>query len=336
MPKGRLERFVSDARSVKAAVIESAGEPPRYGDFPEPAASEGRTIVELVAAGIHPVVRSLAHGVHYGSSGQWPLVPGVDAVVRYDDGSLAYSGFPEPPWGTIAERISVPSSLRLPLPSGADPVRIAGGLNPGLASWLHLQTRRAELGALGTVLILGVTGMAGLLAAQNARVLGATRVIGAGRNAQGLADAVAAGATSVALSGDPERDGAAMLSALEGTSPDIVLDFLWGAAAESAFAALGRHGLDEDRADIAYIQIGAVAGPHASVPAAVLRSRKLRISGSGAGSASFADIIAQIPHYIELITNGAIDVPVQVFPLEHVSEGWNAAARGHPRVVIVR
>ena len=320
---------------MKAAVIASAGEAPRYGDFSEPGTSDGRTIVELVAAGIHPVVRSLAGGLHYGSSGQWPLIPGVDAVVRNDDGSLVYSGFPEPPYGTIAERISVPSWLRLPLPSGADPVRIAGGLNPGLASWMPLQTRQAEIGALGTVLILGVTGMAGLLAAQNARVLNATRVIGAGRDAQGLADAAAAGATSITLTGDRERDGSAMLSALEGTSPDIVLDFLWGAAAEGAFAALERPGLDEDRADIAYVQIGATAGTHASVPAAVLRSRKLRISGSGAGSASIADIIAQLPHYMQLIADGAIDVPVQVFPLQRVTEGWKAATRGRPRVVIV-
>ncbi len=320
---------------MKAAVIESAGETPRYGDFSEPGPSDGRIIVELVAAGIHPVVRSLAGGAHYGSSGQWPLIPGIDAVVRNDDGGLVFSGFPEPPYGTIAERISVPSWLRLPLPSGADPIRIAGGLNPGLSSWMPLQTRRAEIGALGTVLILGVTGMAGLLAAQNARVLDATRVIGAGRNAQGLADAAARGTTPITLSGNRERDVSAMLSALEGTSPDIVLDFLWGAAAESVFAALERPGFDEDRADIAYVQIGAIAGPVASVPAAVLRSRKLRISGSGAGSASIADIIAAIPHYMQLIADGAVDVPVQVFPLRDVSEGWNAAARGRPRVVIV-
>lgn len=320
---------------MKAAVVESPGETARYGDFPEPPESEGRTIVELVAAGIHPIVRSLAGGLHYGSTGQWPLVPGVDAVVRCADGSLAYSGFPEPPYGTLAERVSVPSSLRVPLPSGADPVRIAGGLNPGMASWLHLQKRRAEFGTLGTVLILGVTGMAGLLAVRNARALGAKHVVGVGRDAQGLADATGAGAVTVALSGERKRDGSALRRALEDSSPDIVLDFLWGAAAESAFAALGRHGLSEDRADIAYVQIGAVAGPYASVPAALLRSRKLRISGSGAGSASIADIMAQIPLYMELISNGAIDVPVRTFPLRSVTEGWNAASRGRPRVVIV-
>jgi NADPH:quinone reductase-like Zn-dependent oxidoreductase len=320
---------------MKAALIEAAGDGAHYGDFAEPGDHEGRQVVELVAAGIHPIVRSLASGQHYGSSGQWPLVPGVDAVVRSAEGVLAFSGYPQPPYGTLAERISVPSSLWIPLPEGADPARVAAGVNPGMASWLPLQARRAEIGKLDNVLILGVTGMAGLLAVRNAGILGATRVVGVGRDAQSLPDAVKAGATTVALSGDRERDGAAISQALEGSSPDIVLDFLWGAPAESAFAALGRRGLDEDRTDISYVQIGAVAGSHSAVPAALLRSRKLRITGSGAGSASIADIIAEIPRYIQLISDGAVDVPIRTFPLSQVSEAWKAAERGRPRVVIL-
>jgi NADPH:quinone reductase-like Zn-dependent oxidoreductase len=320
---------------MKAAVIEAPGDSAHYSDFAEPGDHEGRQVVELVAAGIHPIVRGLASGQHYGSSAQWPLVPGVDAVVRSAEGVLAYSGFPQPPYGTLAERISVPSFLWIPLPEGADPARVAGGVNPGLASWLPLQARRTEIGRLDNVLILGVTGMAGRLAVQNARILGATRVTGAGRGAQSLSDAVKAGATTVALSGDRERDGAAILHALEGSSPDIVLDFLWGAPAESTFAALGRRGLEADRADISYVQIGAAAGSEAAVPAALLRSRKLRITGSGAGSASIADIIAEIPRYIQLISDGAVNVPIRTFPLSMVSEAWEAAERGRPRVVIL-
>jgi len=320
---------------MKAALIEAPGESAHYSDFAEPGYREGRQVVELVAAGIHPVVRGLASGQHYGSDGQWPLIPGVDAVVRSAEGVLAYSGFPQPPYGTLAERISVPSFLWIPLPKGADPARVAGGVNPGLASWLPLQARRTEIGKLDTVLILGATGMAGLLAVQNARILGATRVAGAGRDAQGLSGAVNAGATTVALSGDNEHDGAAILQALEGSSPDIVLDFLWGAPAESAFAALGRRGLEADRADISYVQIGAAAGSRAAVPAALLRSRKLRITGSGSGSASITDIIAEIPRYIQLISDRAVDVPIRTFPLSMVSEAWEAAERGRPRVVIL-
>ena len=319
---------------MKAAVIESPGDGAHYGDFAEPGDREGRQIVELVAAGIHPIVRGLATGQHYGSSNQWPLVPGVDAVVRSADGVLAFSGFPQPPYGTLAERISVPSFLWIPLLEGADPARVAGGVNPGLASWLPLQARRTELGKLDSVLILGVTGMAGLLAVQNARILGATRVTGAGRDAQGLSEAVQASAATVALSGDCDLNAAAIVAALDGSSPNIVLDFLWGAPAESAFAALGRRGLEADRTDIAYVQIGAAAGAQAAVPAAVLRSRKLRITGSGAGSASLADILAEIPRYIQLISDGAVDVPIRTYPLSMVSEAWEAAKRGRPRVVI--
>ncbi|HEV3089991.1 MAG TPA: zinc-binding alcohol dehydrogenase family protein [Candidatus Cybelea sp.] len=317
-------------------MIDAPGAGAHYGDFAEPPDREGRQIVELVASGIHPVVRGLASGRHYGSGSQWPLVPGIDAVVRSAEGALAYSGFPQSPYGTLAERISVPSFLWIPLPGGADPARVAGGVNPGMASWLPRKARRAEMAKLDNVLILGVTGMAGLLAVQNARILGATRVAGAGRDPDGLSAALEAGATaSAALSGDRERDGAAILEALEGSSPDIVLDFLWGAPAESTFAALGRRGLDADRADISYVQIGAAAGSEAAVPAALLRSRKLRISGSGAGSASLTDIIAEIPRYVALIADGAVDVPIQTFPLSMVSEAWKTAERGRPRVVVL-
>ena len=87
----------------------------------------------------------------------------------------------------------MPKKIRISLPPGADPVKIAGGLNPGLASWLPLKARVREIGSLATVLVLGVTGMAGYLAVQHARLLGATRVVGVGRNPERLARAAALG-----------------------------------------------------------------------------------------------------------------------------------------------
>ena len=44
---------------------------------------------------------------------------------------------------------AAPIRMRIPLPSGADPVQVAGGLNPGLPSWLPLNARAAEIGELG-------------------------------------------------------------------------------------------------------------------------------------------------------------------------------------------
>jgi NADPH:quinone reductase-like Zn-dependent oxidoreductase len=320
---------------MKAAIVTGPGAAASYGDFDDPEAGEGREVVELVASGIHRIVRSLADGRHYGSTGTWPLIPGVDAVARTADGTLVYTGHPEPPYGTLAERMSVPDGFRLPLPPGSDPVSIAGGLNPGLASWLPLTARMQETGALGTVLILGVTGAAGLLATQNAFLLGATGVIGAGRSHAGLQRAAAAGAVTVALTGDQDEDTTSLAAALDGLAPSLVLDFLWAGAAEAAFAALSRRGLEEDTASISYQSIGAMAGPEAAVPAALLRSRSIRISGSGAGSVSIADVMAQLPKYMELIAAGRVEVPTRTYRLSRVADAWTAASHGPARTVII-
>jgi NADPH:quinone reductase-like Zn-dependent oxidoreductase len=328
---------------MKAAVTHAPGEAPRFGDFAEPVVSAGRELAELVAAGIHPLTRSLAEGRHYGSTGGYPLIPGADAVARTADGTLLYTGYIEAPYGTLAERMAISGGTRLP--AGADPAAVAGGLNPGLSSWMPLLAHRDQAGAarqhagpagaLGTVVILGVTGMAGLLAVQNARILGAARVIGAGRSRAGLDRAAQAGATAVPLGGDQQADAAALAAALDGETPSLILDYVWGPVAEAMFAALGRRGLHEERSDIGYIEIGALAGPQASVPAALLRSRRLRISGSGAGSGSLSAIMAQLPVYMQMIADGQVTVPTRTFPLSQVTVGWAAARDGGPRVVIV-
>jgi NADPH:quinone reductase-like Zn-dependent oxidoreductase len=320
---------------MKAAVITVPEATPTYDDFSEPQVDDGYELVELVAAGLHPIVRSLAAGRHYGSTQSWPLVPGVDVVARTLSGDLIYTGFVRPPHGTFAERMAVPKRLRIPLPPAADPVKVAGGLNPGLSSWLPLKARIREIGSLGTVLVLGVTGMAGYLAAQHARLLGANRVVGVGRDPARLARAAAAGALTVALTGNREADAAAIVEAQGGTTPSLVLDFLWASAAETVFDSLARRGLEEDAADIAYTQIGAAAGPEAAVPAALLRSRRIRISGSGAGSARIAEILAEVPAYIQLIADRSVDVPTQAVPLSSVAEAWTASGDGDSRFVVV-
>ena len=115
-----------------------------------------------------------------------------------------------------------------------------------------------------------------------------------------------------------------------------MLDFVWGSVAETAFQAFARQGSGTGNADIKYVQIGALAGAEAAVPSSVLRSRKLTISGSGAGSVGAADIKAQIPVYLELITSGSVQVPFRTFPLSDVSAAWTASAETGPRVVLIR
>lgn len=267
---------------MKAAVMFTSDSIPEYREFDEPVANEGREIANLVATGIHPIVHALAVGQHYGSLPLWPLVPGVDAVARTSNGMLVYTGA-EQPYGTLAERMLVSKTLRFPLPVGAEPVQIAAGLNPGLSSWIPLKLRAAEIDELGTIVVLGATGMAGLLAVQNARLLGASRVIGAGRNLKNLERLSTTGVRPVVLTGDREVDARSIIKALDGNAPSLVLDFVWRIPAEAAFLAFRRHGFQEDNADISYVQIGAAAGAKAALPAELLRSRRIRISGSGTG-----------------------------------------------------
>jgi NADPH:quinone reductase-like Zn-dependent oxidoreductase len=323
---------------MKAAMLYAADADPVYGDSDEPAAGPDTQLVDLVAAGIHHVTRSVASGRHYSRAAAFPLIPGLNAVARDAAGRLVFTASAPPPHGTLAERIVSPDAMRFPLPAGASPEAVAAGVNPGMASWLPLQALSAGppgTGSLGTVLVLGVTGMSGYLAVQNARLLGAGRVIGAGRSPAGLDRAAAAGAETVALTGDRDADAAALTEALDGAVPGLVLDFVWGPVAETAFRALGRPGLAEDAAGTSYVQIGALGGTEAAVPSALLRSRRVSISGSGLGSVSPAEIKARIPEYIQLIADGSVQVPYRTFPLSDIGAAWAASAQSGPRVVVL-
>ena len=323
---------------MKAAVVARAGAVPEYGDFDEPIVDGDQQLVELVASGIHTLVRSLASGRHYGSSGIWPQIPGVDAVARTATGDLVYTGYVRAPFGTLAERMAVPPG-GLVLPAGADPAQVAGGVNPGLSSWLPLQRRLAEIGSLETVLVLGVTGTAGYIAVQNALALGAKRVIGLGRDAGRLTRAQQAGAETAPLPTDSsEAVTAAVATALDGAAPTLILDYLWGNVAEATWDALssrGVRGLGDDTADISHVQIGALAGPRASLPSSLLRSRRIRISGNGAGSVPVAEIVARLPGYLQLIADGRVTVPVRTHPLSQIAAAWEAAPASDARTVIV-
>jgi len=97
---------------MKAAILDSPNSVPVYGDFAEPAAGPDTEVVDLVAAGIHHVTRSVAAGRHYGSAGVYPLIPGLNAVARTAGGHLVFTSSAPPPYGTFAERIASPRPTR--------------------------------------------------------------------------------------------------------------------------------------------------------------------------------------------------------------------------------
>ncbi|MCP2265657.1 zinc-binding alcohol dehydrogenase family protein [Promicromonospora thailandica] len=317
---------------MRAAVVNTAGEPPVCAEFADPVARPGQEPLHLVGAGLHHVVRGLAAGRHYGSDHTFPLVPGVDAVARTGDGRLVYTGFARAPWGTMAERMVTPFELELP--AGADPLEVAAGMNPGLSGWMVLSARRKEVGRLGTVLVLGATGASGTLAVRAAQALGAERVVAAGRDPESLERLRGLGAVPVSLGHDePGAVAHALAAAVDDAPPALVLDFVWGPVAEAAFAALGRGGPAADGPEIAYVQIGSLAGSEAALPAALLRSRRIRITGSGIGAFSRAELLAEAPAVLAAFADGTLQMPYTAYPLSRVGDAW--AHRGSARAVVV-
>jgi NADPH:quinone reductase-like Zn-dependent oxidoreductase len=314
---------------MKAAVVSVFDAPPRYADFPDPVASGAEEmVVDGLAAGLHPRVRSQANGSHYTSTGALPLVPGVDGVGRGPDGVARYFILPETALGAMAERTVVDVRRSVALPDGTDPVAVAAAMNPAMSSWVALR-RRISFAAGQSVLVLGATGNAGRMAVQVARFLGAERVIAAGRDERRLAALPALGATgTVRLDGD----AAARRIGEAAADVDVVLDYLWGAPAAAAMAALVTQRLDRGR-PLAWIEIGSVAGPTAAIPSAALRAARLRIVGSGQGSVGAGEIRDELPALAAEITKGTFAVDARPTPLAEVESAW--AEQAAQRIVLV-
>lgn len=321
---------------MHAAVVTSFDSPPSYQSMAAPAPQGPHEIlVDVLAAGLHPRVRSQANGSHYSSTADLPLVPGIDGVGRTTDGEIRYFVLPDTTMGSMAEQTVVDLRRSIVLPSGADPVHLAAVMNPAMSSWVALRRRvRFEPGQF--VLVLGATGNAGRLAVEVARHLGAGRVVGAARRADLLASLHALGADeTVQLDPDGGSTGSEAshrLGEVAGEA-DVVIDYLWGRPAADAMRGIVENRRDRGRA-LTWIQIGSVAGPDAPIPSAALRAANLQIVGSGQGSVSTGDILAELPELVAAISGDSFRVSPRAVPLEEVEGVW-ADRQEVDRVVFV-
>jgi NADPH:quinone reductase-like Zn-dependent oxidoreductase len=313
---------------MNAAVVNDFKQPPRYSTFPDPVPGDGEKLVTVAAAGLHQIVKSLANGTHYGSTGELPFIPGVDGVGRLEDGGRVYFGGARSPYGTFAERALAPSWMSIDLPEGLDDVTAAGIANPGMSSWVAL-VGRAKFVAGESVLILGATGVAGQLAVQIAKRLGARRVIAAGRNPKALEQLQALGADAI-VSLEQEHDAlvAAFRQDVAQGPIDVVLDYLWGAPAEALLAALSHKGLAKATPRLRYVQIGALAAPAISLQAATLRSSAIELLGSGFGSASLDQIVKAVAEFFKMAATQPFHFQAKAVALKNVESVWNTTEPG--------
>ena len=318
---------------MHAAVVSSFAEPPHYQEFEVPTpSSDAHALVEVLAVGLHPRVRSGASGTHYTRTGELPRIPGIDGVGRMLDGRLAYFVADDELPGSMAEKTVIDVRRAVFLSDDAQVEKIAAAVNPAMSSWVALR-HRVPIEPGQSVLVLGATGNAGTMAVRVAKRLGAGHVVGAGRDGDRLAALKSVGADDVVQLSD---DGGATASALAGVAAevDIVIDYLWGKPAERAIMALLTARSDRSRA-LHWIQIGAVAGPTLELPSVALRSANLHLLGNGQGAVSAKGYVAALPSLIDEIESGTLDIAVQTVPLRDVESAWLEPDAPGKRIVLV-
>jgi NADPH:quinone reductase-like Zn-dependent oxidoreductase len=280
--------------------------------------------VTVTAAGLHPIVKALAAGTHYGSTGNFPFVPGVDGVGKLENGQRVFFGAARSPFGTMAERTLAGQNRYLAIPDSVDDVTAAAMMNPGMSSWAAL-AERADFAPGESVLILGATGSAGQMAVQIAKRFGARRIVAAGRDPEALEQTKSLGAdATISLTQDRDALIAAFREEIAGNKIDVILDYLWGAPAEAALAAIAKKGLDHSSPRIRYIQIGSSAGPNISLPAAILRSSGLEMLGSGFGSVNLERLFASLANLLQEAAKEPFKIAVTAVPLRDVESLWNS------------
>ena len=320
---------------MRAALVTAFDHPPSFGSFSAPTPGPSDVLIRVRAAAVSPVVRLGASGALYAADTRLPLVPGIDGVGHLvdDPTSRVYFAFPPAPYGALAETVAVPRSLTLPIPDGLSDVAAAALANPAMSSWTSL-TRRTRLQPGETILINGATGIAGRLAIQVARHLGAARIIATGRSAARLQEVQALGAHEVVLLEGSKEEMVARFRTVIRSGVDVILDYLWGASAEQLLAACVNAGSRTEPARrIRWVNVGSSGGGVASMAPVAFRSSRLEMLGSGLGSETDSEQMACIGETFKVAQQAGFSVQTTTAAIEDVEKAWTTGEKDKRLVI---
>ena len=334
---GPASRRSTDVRDgILAAIVDAPGREPRVGSVALPSRTPGSTTVAVVAAPLNPLDLLIASGNFHSARHEAAYVPGSECVGvvlesdRHPSGTWVYAEChpsPDSP-GAFATQALIHDDDLLPLPDGVDPVLAAAVGNSGTAAFMPL-IQVAGLRPGDTVLVLGATGAVGQLAIQIAARQGAGRVIGVGRNQAALQRLLALGADDVVeLRADEGPDElAARLLAASGPV-DVVLDGVYGVPLEAALRVCAPQAR--------VVNIGNLAGPTAQIPAGLLRSKQLTLSGFAGLHTRLQDKQPALSWLWGALGRGELQVDVRTFPLEDLPAAWRAQGDSpHAKCVVL-
>jgi NADPH:quinone reductase-like Zn-dependent oxidoreductase len=318
---------------MNAAVLHALGEPPLFEEFPDPTPGEGEVLVHVCAAALKPVDKQMAAGTHYASPREFPVVCGMDGVGRLENGSRVFFGGARRPYGAMAERTVVRRVQCFSVPEELDDVTAAAIPNPGVSAWLSLK-HSAKLAAGETVLILGATGVTGKLAVQIAKILGAGRVVAAGRNERVLSTLLELGADATIRLDKPHQELVEAFRREAGEKGfDVIIDYLWGPPTEALLTAITGAEFAVAGSGTRLVEVGESAGPTITLPAAVLRSTALTILGTAGIPPSdvLTDAFQQVMSHA---ASGKLRIETERVPLREVEDAWQRDQHGRRTVII--
>ena len=305
---------------MRAVVCNEFGPPEKLSveDRPDYEPGEGQVVVDVRAAGVNFVDVLFIQG-KYQIRPEPPFVPGneVSGVVaklgpgvgsaKVGDRVIAMSGM-----NGFAERVVVPERGLIPLPEALDFERGAAVVQ-SYCTGLFALTRRCQVEAGETLLVLGAAGGVGLAAIDIGKSLG-LRVIAAASTQEKLDLCRALGADETI---DYSREDLKVRAKeLSGGGVDVVYDPVGDQYAEPALRALAPRGR--------YLVIGFAAGEIPRVPFNLILLKSCQVIGvDWGGTASRekglnAGLLAELT---EGFASGRLNPPAPTsYPLERAGE----------------
>jgi NADPH2:quinone reductase len=241
---------------VRAAVINAVDGPFELVDLPDPAADDGKVLVQVRAAGINFADVLIRHG-RYPQMPELPAVLGSEIAGELEDGTrvMAFTSG----GGGYAELAAVDRAQVVLLPENASFAEGASFLLTFLTAYIPL-TRQVRVRSGSTVLVYAGAGGVGTATIQVARALGA-RVVAAAGSAEKLGVCRELGAEEAFVYDELPED----------LTVDVIVDPVGGELFAGSFSRLKPLG--------AVVAIGSAAGAWTEIDPARLVGRNVGLYG---------------------------------------------------------
>jgi len=329
------------------------GRPPAPAEVPEPRRRPGEALVRIRAAALNPVELHIWNGHFFDGPPRPPYVIGLEGVGVVEEGERLSPGtrvrveFVHPGYGrdgAIAEYAIAPEepdasdrasqASVAPIGDELDDTAAAALGVPVFTARMCLERAQRAGASLGGahVLVTGATGAVGLVAVQLAKLMGAARVVAAGRDRERLERALSLGADAAVELGDGlgAEDLRDRFSEAAAGRLDVALDPLWGAPARAAIDALTQDGV--------YVSFGQAASPVAELSGIPMRNRRVTLvghSGAWATPQERQKALARA-HELAVSSGSPLALDTEELALEDIGDAWARLSGSAGRRLVVK